>query len=89
MLQTFVPNVLSVFSDVCYKCLSGYCICVHSYVASVLFGCYVCVAMVFKYFMCFFASVSMHISNVLSVFIRILQVLYLDVAYIALAIHIC
>jgi hypothetical protein len=31
----------------------------------------------------------MHVSNILSVFIRILQVLNLDVAYVALAIHVC
>jgi hypothetical protein len=70
MFQGYFPNVLSI-PDVCYKCLSGYCI--YIYVASIcfkrfqVFHTYICkyfiwmlhmIPLVFKYFSGAFTSVS-------------------------------
>jgi hypothetical protein len=54
-LQVSVPNVSFVFSDVCCKCvLSRCCICVHTYVVSVLSGYYVYLQWFSSVFRCFF-----------------------------------
>jgi hypothetical protein len=83
MLQTFIPNVLSDFSDVRYKCVYLDV----TYVVNILSGCCISVALVFKCFMCFFQVFQMHVSNVSSVFIRMLQVLYLDVSKVDRVLH--
>ena len=58
-----------------------------TYVASVLSGCCVCFAIVFKWFLGAFASVSDTFSSVSSVFRRMLQVLHLDVSKIDRVLH--
>jgi hypothetical protein len=54
MLQTFVPNVLSVFRMYVTRVFIWMLHMFYTYVASVLSGCYVYVAMVFKCFHIFF-----------------------------------
>ena len=80
MLQMSVLNVSSVFQ---------------TYVASVfiwmlqMFYLDACVhvAMVFKYFMCFLQVFQMHVSNVLFVFGRMLQLLHLNVLKLVRVLH--
>jgi hypothetical protein len=76
MLQTSLPNVSSVFSNICFKCvLSRCCICfTHTpYVASVSFGCcYVFQWLQTSFFRCF---------------ARMLQVFSTDVTKVDMVLH--
>ena len=62
----------------------------HTYVASFLSGCCVCFAMVFSnVFMCVFSSVSVARFKCFRYFIGMLQVFHMDVANVAMVVHVC
>jgi hypothetical protein len=58
----------------------------HTYVASVLSGCYM-FAMVFKHFYVFFQVFQKYVSSVSSIFRHMLQVLHLDVSKLDQVLH--
>ena len=76
------------FGRVLQVCLFGCCICVYTYVTSILSGCCVCFTMVFKCFHVFLQVFQRHVSSVSSAFRRMLQVLHLDVSKVNRVLHI-
>ena len=87
MLQAPVLNVLSVFSDVCCKCVYLDV----AYVSHTCCKCFiwmcVCVAMVSSVFRVFLRVFRTHVSNVSFVFRRMLQLLHLDVSKLQRVLH--
>ena len=87
MLQVFVPNVLSVFSDACCNCVYLVVAYVphmlHVFYLDVAYGCngfHVCFRYVFQVF-------HKHVSNVSTAFRHMLQSLYLDVSKVDRVLH--
>ena len=86
MLQTSVPNVLSIFRRM-LQVFIWVLHMFHTYVASVLSGCCVCFTMVFKCFQVFLQVFQMHVSSASSVFRRMLQVLHLNISKVDRVLH--
>ena len=86
MLQTSVPNILSIFQTY----VASVFICMlhmfHTYVASVLSECCICLQWPSSVFMCF-CNYFRLISSVSLVFRHILQVLHLDVSKVDRVLH--
>jgi hypothetical protein len=57
MLQMSIPNISSVFQTYVASVFMWVLHMFHTYVVSVLSGCYVCIAIVFQVFHVFFLSV--------------------------------
>ena len=87
MFQASIPNVSFVFQTYVASVFIWMLHMFHAYVASILSGCCVCVAMVFKCFSRVFASVSDAHSSVSSVFFCMLQVLDLDISKVYRVLH--
>jgi hypothetical protein len=62
--KSLSPMFYLFFRRMLQACLFGCCICFHTYVAIILSECYVCFAMVFKCFICFFYRLQMLHLNV-------------------------
>jgi hypothetical protein len=59
----------------------------HKYVASVLSGCCICFAIAFQCFQVFLQVFHTHVSSVSSIYIRMLQMFYLDVSKVERVLH--
>ena len=59
----------------------------HTYVASILSECYVCLQYFSSVFSCFFQVFQKHVSSVSSVFRSMLQVLHLDISKVEQMLH--
>ena len=79
MFQVSVPNVSFIFQTYVVSMFIWMFHIFHTYVASVLSGCCICLQLYFKCFSCVFASISDACFECFGCFIRILQVFYLDV----------
>jgi hypothetical protein len=59
----------------------------HTYVANILFGCCICLQWLQVYFQVFLQVYLTHVISISSIFIRMLQVLYLDVSKVERVSH--
>jgi hypothetical protein len=87
LLQASVPNISSVFLDVYCKCVYLDVVYISHYAASVLSECCIYFTMAFHVFSDIFASVSDVYFKCFIFFIRMLQVLRLDVSKVDRVLH--
>jgi hypothetical protein len=87
MLQASLPNVSSVFSDVCCKCVYLDVVCISHRCCKCFIWMLRMFTMVSSVFQVFFQVFQTHVSSVSSVFRRMLQVLRLDVSKVDRVLH--